>query len=1094
MRSDVHLGQSVIPSTHRPNYSHLFSKSFHGRDPSQTETFLGQITIESPAELPPEFAHRDIPGFRPSLDFPKSQDVSQNAWSVDGSKKKDVFQYVDTSNNLKQDLDYNDRQRQHGENSVVLGKEPRGNFFNYRTKTSGPDSNSVQKTKDYHDKPADVSTQNSPTSAPEITTLSRQHLPKVNKNPIAHPVEQNESKKAGSTTEKNSFDLDSLLEEPIDEDVYSKHNNQDVEVIVPVVTLSPDNFFTASTEENLSVDEMNNRSQNTGKGIESSTKLSNISVNEGGEEPQHVTIEKNTKEQQEKDVERNLNEAAEYAEEDDQKSSAVKSSNENLDEYEEYEYEETPSKESVSDENSQKGSEYLDEYEDVLLSDNVTQSSKEENVTKGDELQPQSKIGRKNETKLEEFVVKPFHNTQSELPIKESTSNDEAVDGEFVQSENNTAAEEDDTKNTNSVMDDVNYESNDVQNDEEHEYEDTAEENEFPAVDQPVGIKVNSTYDVVTIKPSVMVKDDNFKEFIDSTVIDTEDDPNLSTNSNEETKLDASISSMGNEKGEIKNLEPVISVVTTKSVVNNTIVGTITPLPTVTQKMTLHDSEGNTTDTWVVIASVQTSRSVSGARYLPSPIVEQEERTKLLNEEGKTKDRSLLETTTVVDLEQKTETTTPNKPKTSTESLIDKLDRVQSDLSSQLLASGFNKNSILMNDDDSGILEDVTITSTISTSPTPKSIATRKPLTSTQKVGLGNRKFFDTIKKDDLSGLLPAGFKPRYQKPTTPPPFDMDIPQGDAPMSGNDTQSSESSRKNEITPNDSSNLKSSTQSTKPKNSLEDLLGKITFNAPTSLLPAGYKPTSKNNETSVKVIKDDVLSLLPPGYKYPAQNSTDDAEVKKSDTAGKTNITSLLSGASPVGVSGFLPPGYKPPKEKTTPKDAKRKIPNLKPEVLDISSLLPPGYKPPKETPADVEAKPVDVSSLLPPGYKLQNKDESVDTSNSTAEANKTKGASDIFESAVPEDIAKFLPPGYKQRTTTIKPKVTTTTTTTISTTTKSSSGGFKVVFPSRPGGIRKSQRLTTPKPKLSDGEVYSAPPPTIQKGWPTRLVPYGNCV
>lgn len=61
-------------------------------------------------------------------------------------------------------------------------------------------------------------------------------------------------------------------------------------------------------------------------------------------------------------------------------------------------------------------------------------------------------------------------------------------------------------------------------------------------------------------------------------------------------------------------------------------------------------------------------------RYLPSSIVEQDVRIKLLNEHSHEQDD---ETTT--------EESPTQKSKTSTESLIDILDQVQSDLSSGLL-------------------------------------------------------------------------------------------------------------------------------------------------------------------------------------------------------------------------------------------------------------------------------------------------------------------------------------------------------------------------------------------------------------------------
>lgn len=66
-------------------------------------------------------------------------------------------------------------------------------------------------------------------------------------------------------------------------------------------------------------------------------------------------------------------------------------------------------------------------------------------------------------------------------------------------------------------------------------------------------------------------------------------------------------------------------------------------------------------------------------RYLPSSVVEQDVRVKLLNEHSHEEDDEIT-----------TEELTTLRPKTSTESLSDKLDQVQSDLSSGLLTGKSN--------------------------------------------------------------------------------------------------------------------------------------------------------------------------------------------------------------------------------------------------------------------------------------------------------------------------------------------------------------------------------------------------------------------
>jgi hypothetical protein len=127
-----------------------------------------------------------------------------------------------------------------------------------------------------------------------------------------------------------------------------------------------------------------------------------------------------------------------------------------------------------------------------------------------------------------------------------------------------------------------------------------------------------------------MVKNDNFHEFVDTTVIDNVTEEPVTTVEDssdavqekktksesleavEEKKSKSEAVEEKKSKSEALLAEPelVVSVVTTKSVVNNTVIRTVGTI------------DDNTTDTWVVVASVQTSRSVSGARYLPSPNVE----------------------------------------------------------------------------------------------------------------------------------------------------------------------------------------------------------------------------------------------------------------------------------------------------------------------------------------------------------------------------------------------------------------------------------------------------------------------------------------
>lgn len=130
--------------------------------------------------------------------------------------------------------------------------------------------------------------------------------------------------------------------------------------------------------------------------------------------------------------------------------------------------------------------------------------------------------------------------------------------------------------------------------------------------------------------------------------------------------------------------EAIVSVVTTKSVVNGTIsIPTSTPTPMTTEQVAPPPPslikekfiderilESTTTEDSRVLAFVQTSRSINGARFLPFPVIDR-----------------------VVRINNDAAAMTPIKktfpPPESTESIIDKLDRVQSELSSGFLVGGF---------------------------------------------------------------------------------------------------------------------------------------------------------------------------------------------------------------------------------------------------------------------------------------------------------------------------------------------------------------------------------------------------------------------
>lgn len=638
--------------------------------------------------------------------------------------------------------------------------------------------------------------------------------------------------------------------------------------------------------------------------------------------------------------------------------------------------------------------------------------------------------------------------------------------------------EEDDT----TPIPDYEYRSsseNNVSSEEEGEFEDENEDysthelvttEETPNAVQDV-INTTNSYDVLTMKPSTMVKDDNFKGFIDSTVIDSTEEPETSTTA------------------------PVVKVVTTKSVINTTQTpSNLNDQMTTPTEATIEDSS----ETWVVVASVQTSRSVSGARYLPNSLIAQEIKTKLLSD-----DPEVTTMSSNVSVTEEIPATVSAKPNTSTESLLDKLDRVQSDLSSSLL-SGIKGNNITVITE--GSANGTTMIDVEITTPLPK-------------------QYPAVVIKKFNSDIRPT-FKPKYQtRPTKVEKPDLDLPQSDEP------------------------LKPNTET------------KVTVSDIRKFLPAGYRPKSLDEDlpktigdilekgktteapkleiAGLKIIAADIGSLLPPGYKPPKTTTTTttttstmatftepmkaESNNKTSDdkpeppvvnnvvtstmaptTSGQKTTKDLFKGITQDDLAAFLPPGYKKPTTTTaTPSPATtttKKSPLAGITLDDISAFLPPGFKLTTEASVTTTKAPLlkgvtfeDVSSLLPPGFR------------GTTEKPKPDS---VLAGITMDDIAAFLPPGYKGRfspkSTTPQPKVETTVATTPSTTTTTSSGS-KIVFPGRAAGLPKGThrksfggRLTTPRSIPGEGAQPAnnaggnsgsdtrIPTPTIHKGWPTR--------
>lgn len=517
----------------------------------------------------------------------------------------------------------------------------------------------------------------------------------------------------------------------------------------------------------------------------------------------------------------------------------------------------------------------------------------------------------------------------------------------------------------------------------------------------------------------------------------------------------------------------------------------------------LEQNAGNSsTENYLVVASVQTSRSVSGARYLPFPQVEQEEKKQALSELDATSeeedegldvqnngtrpidplnddsiDPTTLPTiriastteeedTDVVEVETSTIVAEPSAatvsiqatpissteqaaiPSQSTESTIDKLDRVQSELldRSGLLTGKFPILNEMPDPTSTSTTEDVLVAGT--SAP----VVIRKFMPRTTAVPRPHKKeksqpvpVFEDLHADDLTeSLLPPGFKPRNnsyrnKKVTTPIasttsteiPVEVDVPTTEV------------------------HHRSANISRSFKN----------------------HPLVQDTHIPIKKEKEKVVEHPKRGY------TTKHPFVTVSDS---------------VNLAQFLPPGYKPPKTTKKPQSAVAPPDDFKPisdssnkkpaafiPVADnIASFLTPGYQPPAgELPEEIPIADDILRKLLPNGYvtpkttvkpkldppKIHKFSES-DTAPKPTDASDTNIVDNILNKIQFKDVSALLPPGFK-------PEVAATEATPLETTTKA---GYKVVFPKGIGKRPGSGRVTTAAPVHNEGP--SVPAITIRKG------------
>lgn len=596
-------------------------------------------------------------------------------------------------------------------------------------------------------------------------------------------------------------------------------------------------------------------------------------------------------------------------------------------------------------------------------------------------------------------------------------------------------------------------------------------------VESVVSTQKNSSFDVLTMNQNhTLVSDENFRGFVDSALIDTSP---LTEDSHAEGVLNATDKST--KPSQTKGEKPVIKESSTDRPITTDNDQVKAP-PSAETSKALDEEEEHPTESWVIVASVQTSRSVSGARFLPGSVTQKESPKPLVSKtvsvsEPNSDDKEnttntnqvssqntlsgndsrigLLDTSSEETHTKSSESLVPmisSSSAPSTESIIDKLDRVQSELSSGILSGGFRPDGNKLHLE---VLPEMTsenatsttstststasTTTTVTTTTTTATTTTAEPTTVSPPVVI--RKFnpsgrrttvkprpspkattskkpslLDSIQFDELTGLLPPGFKPRGtftpKKGITTTTESAAEMQGDEPV-------------------------------KPSNNSSRV---------------GSGRSTDTSATPNKIKTADISSLLPTGFKRPSENTT---------TKPK-GLESILSKVKFQDVSALLPPGFKPSNSEGS-EETKSKEPKVPKIDFDFpSNLLPPGYKPKAEETNSTKPEKLDFLALLPPGYKL--------TTEEPKEA--TTSVLDVILKKVQfKDVSALLPPGFKANE---------TESSAVAQGEDASTPGStsKVVFPSRPGGGRKAPSRGSSSVKAAGG--LGPVQPKIQKGWPTR--------
>ncbi|XP_076666269.1 uncharacterized protein LOC143367885 isoform X2 [Andrena cerasifolii] len=354
--------------------------------------------------------------------------------------------------------------------------------------------------------------------------------------------------------------------------------------------------------------------------------------------------------------------------------------------------------------------------------------------------------------------------------------------------------------------------------------------------------------------------------------------------------------------------EAVVSVVTTKSVVNGTISVPTTPSPTTTGQVAAPPSSAyvaatteqpvtavTTEDTSRILASVQTSRSISGARFLPFPVID---RVEPINPNGEKK-------------------TSP--PPESTESIIDKLDRVQSELSSGFLVGGFR---------------------TAGNAPQLDVLGDR---------GNSRRKFTTTAKTPVISKFVPRRYNDKRNDHATPRPrveTTLDSLEG-------------------LLPRDYLGKSSSTATSAPSKTGFRWPTKSTTPEATTIQLTTTTPPATTKKAKSNVFVQDIHAFLPPGYK-----------LRKEDTATtESSVLSDILAKSQVDISSLLPPDYNKKKSEGNPTVKSVSTATTTEKSIEASTEKTPAEKAIQDLFAKTK---FDISALLPRDYEQKNVNHSTE--------------------------------------------------------------------------------------------------------------------